>query len=153
MALYFTCQEKSEHKKKGSITMTDYAAKEEKLLTKIATRMETLEAELEKMENTTNRFHHFAEQEKALHEIRAMVREENKISKDEDKEAQQDEKAATDWLKNEDSLVAKIDKKIADLDDTLEKLNDDNDEKVKSYLEQKKAIDDIKSILKTADKL
>ena len=38
------------------------------------------------------------------------------------------------------------------LDDTLAKLDDD-DSKVKSYLEQKKAVSEIKTIVKDADKL
>lgn len=133
--------------------MIDYEAKEEKLLEKIAERMEKLDADLDTMETTDSRFHHFTAQEKALHEIRAMVREEKRITKDEEKSEKQDDKIANSWLKNEDSLVNKIDKKIDDLEATLEKLNDDDDKKVKSYLEQKKAIDDIKSILKTANKL
>lgn len=133
--------------------MIDYEAKEEKLLEKIAERMEKLDANLDTMETTDSRFHHFTAQEKALHEIRAMVREEKRITKDEEKSEKQDDKIANNWLKNEDSLVNKIDKKIDDLEATLEKLNDDDDKKVKSYLEQKKAIDDIKSILKTANKL
>lgn len=133
--------------------MIDYEAKEEKLLEKIAERMEKLDADLDTMETTDSRFHHFTAQEKALHEIRAMVREEKRITKDEEKSEKQDDKIANNWLKNEDSLVNKIDKKIDDLEATLEKLNDDDDKKVKSYLEQKKAMDDIKSILKTANKL
>lgn len=133
--------------------MIDYETKEEKLLEKITERMEKLDADLDTMETTDSRFHHFTAQEKALHEIRAMVREEKRITKDEEKSEKQDDKIANNWLKNEDSLVNKIDKKIDDLETTLEKLNDDDDKKVKSYLEQKKAIDDIKSILKTANKL
>ena len=63
--------------------MTDYVAKEVKLLNKIADRISILDGVLDKMEDTDSKVKHFMEQEKALHEIRAIIREENKIGKEE----------------------------------------------------------------------
>lgn len=133
--------------------MADYEAREEKLLGKIADRLNTLDETLAKMEDTDSKVKHFFEQEKALHEIRVITRKENRINRDEDKAEEKDEKQMSDWISGKMKLVDDIDKRIDTLDATLAKLDEDKDSKVKSYLEQKKAIEEIKKILKDSDKL
>lgn len=133
--------------------MADYEAREEKLLGKIADRLNILDETLAKMEDTDSKVKHFFEQEKALHEIRVITRKENRINKDENKAEQKDEKQMSDWISGQMKLVDDIDKRLDTLDATLDKLNEGKDSKVKSYLEQKKAIEEIKTILKDANKL
>ncbi|MBL1224965.1 hypothetical protein [Enterococcus sp. BWR-S5] len=132
--------------------MTDYAKKEAKLLEKIGKEMDKLDDSLAKMEETDSKVKHFYEQEKALHEVKSIIRKENKIEKDEVKAAEEEVSGLEGWLNHEDSLVKGIVQEIAKLDTTLGGINED-DNKVKSYLEQKKAVHEIKAILKKADKL
>lgn len=132
--------------------MTDYEKKEAKLLGKIGKEMAKLDESLAKMEETDSKIKHFYEQEKALHEVKSIIRKENKIEKDEVKAAEKEVSGAEDWLNHEDSLVKGIVQEIEKLNSTLSGIDED-DNKVKSYLEQKKAIHEIKSILKKADKL
>lgn len=132
--------------------MTDYVKKEAKLLEKIGKEMGKLDESLAKMEDTDSKIKHFYEQEKALHEVKSIIRKENKIEKNEEKAAEKAVEGAENWLDHEDSLVGGIAREIDKLDKTLSGINED-DNKVKSYLEQKKAVHEIKAILKKADKL
>lgn len=122
--------------------MIDYSEKEAKLLNKISTRIDELESNLAKMDNTDSKIKHFFEQEKALHDIKSIIRSENKIYKDEAEDV-------ADSMKKETNIAAVISNKIDDLENRLNKLNDD-DTKIKSYIEQKKAIADIKKIIDEA---
>lgn len=122
--------------------MIDYSEKEAKLLNKINTRIDELENNLDKMDNTDSKIKHFFEQEKALHDIKSIIRSENKIYKDEAEDV-------ADSMKKETNIAAVISNKIDDLENRLNKLNDD-DTKIKSYIEQKKAIADIKKIIDEA---
>lgn len=132
--------------------MTDYAAKEAKVLDKIGKELDKLDGSLGKMEETDSKVKHFFEQKKALHEVKSIIRKENKIDRLEDDAAASDEQAVTGWLDEQGSLVGKINHEIDKLETTLGGISDD-DNKVKSFMEQKKAIHEIKSILKTSDKL
>ena len=122
--------------------MIDYSEKEAKLLNKISTRIDELESNLAKMDNTDSKIKHFFEQEKALHDIKSIIRSENKIYKDKAEDV-------ADSMKEETNIAAVISNKIDDLENRLNKLNDD-DTKIKSYIEQKKAIADIKKIIDEA---
>lgn len=122
--------------------MIDYSEKEAKLLNKINTRIDELESNLAKMDNTDSKIKHFFEQEKALHDIKSIIRSENKIYKDEAEDV-------ADSIKKETTIAAVISNKIDDLENRLNELNDD-DTKIKSYIEQKKAIADIKKIIDEA---
>lgn len=122
--------------------MIDYSEKEAKLLNKISTRIDELESNLAKMDNTDSKIKHFFEQEKALHDIKSIIRSENKIYKDEAEDV-------ADSIKKETTIAAVISNKIDDLENRLNELNDD-DTKIKSYIEQKKAIADIKKIIDEA---
>lgn len=122
--------------------MIDYSEKEAKLLNKISARIDELESNLAKMDNTDSKIKHFFEQEKALHDIKSIIRSENKIYKDEAEDV-------ADSIKKETTIAAVISNKIDDLENRLNELNDD-DTKIKSYIEQKKAIADIKKIIDEA---
>lgn len=122
--------------------MIDYSEKEAKLLNKISTRIDELESNLAKMDNTDSKIKHFFEQEKALHDIKSIIRSENKIYKDEAEDV-------ADSIKKETTIAAVISNKIDDLENRLNELNDD-DTKIKSYIEQKKTIADIKKIIDEA---
>lgn len=132
--------------------MANYAQKEEKILEKIGKEIEKLETTVGKMEDTESKVKHFFEQEKGLHEVKSIIRKVKKIGKLEDKEDSGAEKEFTDWLNSENSLVGKIDDKIESLEKTLDGIGDD-DGKVKSFLEQKKVIHEIKSIVHSVDKI
>ena len=99
------------------------------------------------MEDTESKAKHFIEQEKALHEIRSIIREEKAVDKTKEKAEEASEKAVDKLIKEQDKAVTHIVKKSDDLDKNLANLDDD-DSKVKSYLEQKKVVKDIKDILK-----
>ena len=120
----------------------DYAKEEAKLLTKINDQIEKLDINRSKMGSAENKLAHFADQEKALHDIKSIIRSENKIYKDEAEDV-------ADSMKKETNIAAVISNKIDDLENRLNKLNDD-DTKIKSYIEQKKAIADIKKIIEEA---
>lgn len=121
------------------LNMTDYAKKEEKILTKISERIDALDNNLSKLAESSNKVEHFFEQEKALYDIKSIIRSENKLDEDETNDEENALKEDTNTIKN-------ISQKIDDLETRLKSL-DDNDSKVKSYIEQKKAIDDIKNII------
>ncbi|WP_290033976.1 hypothetical protein [Ligilactobacillus cholophilus] len=125
----------------------DYSKKENSLLNRINKRIIKLNADLERMEDTESKAKHFIEQEKALHEIRSIIREEKAVDKTKEKAEEASEKAVDKLIKEQDKAVTHIVKKIDDLDKNLANLDDD-DSKVKSYLEQKKVVKDIKDILK-----
>ena len=59
--------------------MTDVAAREEKLIREIEKEMDKLDQTLAKMDETDSKIKHFIEQEKALHEIREIVKKVNKL--------------------------------------------------------------------------
>ena len=61
--------------------MTDLAAREEKLIREIEKEMDKLDQTLAKMDETDSKIKHFIEQEKALHEIRTIIRKEHKLEK------------------------------------------------------------------------
>lgn len=125
----------------------NYSKKENSLLNKINKRITKLNADLERMEDTESKAKHFVEQEKALHEIRSIIREENLVYKTKEKADEANEKAIDNLVKDQEKAITHIVKKIDDLDKNLANLDDD-DSKVKSYLEQKKVVKDIKDILK-----
>lgn len=121
--------------------MSNYEEKEFKLLEKIDSRINKLDEDLSKMDGTDSKVKHFLEQEKALHEIRSIAREEKRVDKLDDKVVEK----ATDSTVD---VINEISKRIDDLDKDLDNLEDD-DSKVKGYLAQKKTIHDIKELVKS----
>lgn len=133
--------------------MTDYAKKEQKILNKIGDLIDQLDVTLDKLdEDKDSKVKHFFEQEKAIHEIKQIMRAGRKI--EENKEEAIDEAAyeVTDWMENEESLLGEIERHFNKLTETLDHLTVD-DNKVKSYVEQKKVIHEVKKITDSVDKL
>ena len=129
----------------------DYAKEEAKLLTKINDQIEKLDINLSKMGSAENKLSHFADQEKALHDLHSIIRDGKKIDHVEERAEKQSEKEVQNWVNDENSTVNKIERKVDDLIGTLSNVSDD-DSKIKSYVEQKKVIGDIKSIIKEFSK-
>lgn len=111
-----------------------------------------LELTLEKMAETDSRIKHFYEQEKAIHEIRVIIRKAKKVEKLVDQEVT----AAIDEVVYETAeeltLAQEIEQEFDKLDQTLAGMSE-TDSKAKSYLEQQKALHEAKKILKKAKKL
>lgn len=132
--------------------MTDLAAREEKLIREIEKEMDKLDQTLAKMDETDSKIKHFIEQEKALHEIRTIIRKEHKVEKLEEKDAQHEIDAVVNELEREESLINGINKEVEKLDKTLSKIDGDEN-RVKSYFEQKKVLHEIREIVKKVNKL
>ena len=132
--------------------MTDLAAREEQLIREIEKEMDKLDQTLAKMDETDSKIKHFIEQEKALHEIRTIIRKEHKLEKLEEKDAQHEIDAVVNELEREESLINGINKEVEKLDKTLSKIDGDEN-RVKSYFEQKKALHEIREIVKKVNKL
>ncbi|MHC5372376.1 hypothetical protein ACYSNU_01095 [Enterococcus sp. LJL120] len=66
--------------------MTNYDAKEEKALEKIADTIDKLDVTLEKFEDTDSRIKAWAEQRKAIFEIKKILHEAGKFEKYDQKE-------------------------------------------------------------------
>lgn len=132
--------------------MTNYAKKEANVLTRIEKELEKLDVSLAKMDDSTNKVSHFYEQEKAIHEIKQIIRSAKKYDKLTAKEAE----AAVDEViyqtEEELDLVNDISNEFDKLDKTLSALGE-TDSKVKSYVEQKAALHEVKKIIKKADQL
>ena len=132
--------------------MTDLAAREEKLIREIEKEMDKLDQTLAKMDETDSKIKHFIEQEKALHEIRTIIRKEHKLEKLEEKDAQHEIDAVVNELEREESLINGINKEVEKSDKTLSKIDVDEN-RVKSYYEQKKALHENREIVKKVNKL
>lgn len=132
--------------------MTNYEKREEKALDTIAKKITKLEEHIATMEETDSKVKHYFAQEEAIHDIRSITRHIAKIGKLEDKADAKEIKEAEKLTEEEIKTITDIDKEFDKLETTLEKL-DDSENKVKSYLEQKKAIHEIKKLLKEAGKL
>ena len=120
---------------------------EDKILKEINQKIEELDINLSKMDSAENKLIHFADQEKALHDIKSILRKEKEIdrlAKDTEKIAQKSDENAV--VQNQKELIDKISKKIDDLIGTLANVSDD-DAKIKSYIDQKEVINDIKNTI------
>lgn len=88
--------------------MIEVAAHEEKLLRAIAKEMDKLDETLGKMEETESKIKHFIEQEKALHEIKKIIRKEHKLEKIQDKDVSHEINDVVNYLEKRDSLIFSI---------------------------------------------
>lgn len=129
----------------------NYEEKEAKLLEKVNDKIEELDINLSKMGSTENKLIHFTDQEKALHDLHQIIRDGKKIDKIEKHAENQSEKEVQNWIDNENSTINRIDRKVDDLIGALANISDD-DSKIKSYVKQKKVINDIKKIIKEFNK-
>jgi len=126
--------------------MADYEKKIVKALLEIEKTVEKLDETLEKLDGAEGKAKQFIEQEKAIHEVKKISREFDKIEKYEGKEeAEQAHRVKVD-VAGQEKALAHIAKEADKLEETLSKMSDD-DGKVKSFIEQKKAVHEIKKIL------
>ncbi|MGG5314491.1 hypothetical protein [Enterococcus sp. AZ072] len=132
--------------------MSKIEEKEVNVLTKINRTINELELTLEKMDETESKINYFYEQEKAIHEIRVIIRKAKKVAKLVDKEVTRDVDEVVYATEDELTLAQEIDEEFNKLDQTLTNMNE-TDGKAKSYLEQQKALHEAKKILKKAEKL
>jgi len=117
-----------------------------KALLEIEKTVEKLDETLDKMDGAEGKVKHFIEQEKAVHEIKKIARECDKIEKyDAKDEAAQAHRVKVDVVEQEKALE-RIAKEADKLDEALSEMSDD-DGKVKSFIAQKKTVHQIKKIL------
>lgn len=117
-----------------------------KALVEIEETMEKLDGTLDQMEDTDSRVKHFIEQEKAIHEIKKIVRAADKMEKYEEKDLSKWAHRIKVDVDGQEKALLKIAKETDKLDETLSKMSDD-DGKVKSFVAQKKVIHQVKKIL------
>ena len=126
--------------------MADYEKKISKALVEIAKTVEKLDGTLEKLDNSEGKVKQFFEQEVALHEIKKISHEFDKIDKYEEKEADEWARKITADIAGQEKALENIAKEADKLDEVLSNMSDD-DGKVKSFIAQKKAAHQIKKIL------
>lgn len=126
--------------------MADYEKKIAKTLVEIAKTVEKLDGTLEKLDSAEGKIPQYLEQEKAIHEIKKIAREFEKIDKYEEKEADEWARKITVDIEGQEKALDNITKEAEKLDEALANTNDD-DGKVKAFIAQKKATHYIKKIL------
>jgi uncharacterized coiled-coil protein SlyX len=128
--------------------MSNYEKKEFKIAQQIADTLEKLDKTLEKLEDTDSKVKSYFEQEKAIHEIKKALKDAKKLDKLETKDVTGVIKE-TDKIENKDyENLSEITNTIDKLEISLNKLGDSESNKIKSFIEQEKAIHYIKTILK-----
>lgn len=132
--------------------MDAYTTKETEILNKINLLMTKLDQTLAKIGDTDDRVKEYAEQEKALNEVKTILHNESGLNKLHDKEHTESPKKAQDWADDQVSIMDDINDQLDKLDETLKKLKE-TDSKLMGYIEQKKAIHHIKSIVRKGEKL
>ncbi len=129
--------------------MANHETKEMKTLKKIAEQIVRLDETLEKLAETDADEHkvkHFVEQEKAVMEIRGIVRKSKHFAHLVEKEEAKKELAVAADQALEVKTIKDILDRFDKLDASLAKLDEDSN-RVKSYFEQRKAIHEVKRIL------
>ena len=101
---------------------------------------------MEKLDKADSKVKHFIEQEKAIHEIKKIAREYEKIEKFEEKEELQHENRIKADIYGQEKALKNIVHAVDKLDEELSKISDD-DGKVKSFIAQKKITHQVKKIL------
>lgn len=138
--------------------MADYVKKIEKDLEKIASTLSKLDDTLDKLDDSPGKVKHYFEQEKAIHEVKKITHECIKLINHTEDAVKDGIHTVDTAVKNtvddlnaneqaKSDLVTKIDKTLDQLDKDLSTLNDDETNKAKSYLAQKKAIHHVKKLL------
>ena len=130
--------------------MKNYDEKEAKVLNNIADTLVKLDGTLDRLEDSTGKVKHFAEQELAIHEIKSIIRNCHKLEELEDDRVKDNvlDMSILEDLKDEN--LKTVAKTIGKLDETVKKLDENKDSKVKSYILQKKALHETKKILHDA---
>lgn len=132
--------------------MTNYEKHEDRTLDKISERITKLETDLQTIDDTDKKFKSFEASEKAIHEIRMIIRDSKHFEHLEDREAKHDANEVAHLDDQDVENIDGIEKELDKLDDHLAK-DDETDSRAKGYVEQKEALHNIKEILKKAGKL
>ena len=117
-----------------------------KALVEIEKTVEKLDDTLDKLDGAEGKVKYFVEQEKAIHAIKKIVREWNKIEKYEEKDEEKWARKIAVDMNEQEKALDHIAKAAGKLEEELSKVSDD-DGKVKSYIAQKRAAHQIKKIL------
>lgn len=132
--------------------MANFVKRESRALEKIAKEITKLDNTLEKLDDTDSKVKGFVEQEKAIHEIKSIIRTSDKVEKIENEAV---DKVVDDAEVSEEQyndLVQSISNEFDKLDTTLDKLDTTNS-KAEAFIEQKKALHEAKEIVKKANLL
>jgi len=126
--------------------MTHTEKKILKALVEIGKTVEKLDDTLDKMDCCESEAKHFIEQEKAIHEIKKIVRESDRLDKYEEKDLEQWARKVTKDVAGQEKALSHIGDAADKLEAELAKIGDD-DGRVKSFVAQKKMIHQVKRIL------
>ena len=132
--------------------MSSFEVKEARLIGSINELLDALDVTIAQMEDPSNAAIGYDAHARAIAQLEAIVRKEEKLDK---LYAKAEEKASGDmdkFVDKQEKLELDICRELAKLDETLGKL-ESTDSKIIGFVEQKKAIHEIKNILKTAEKL
>ncbi|ANK62133.1 hypothetical protein [Loigolactobacillus backii] len=113
------------------------ATKEDNVLDQINAQLRKLALDLRKLGGKTSHISQFLTQKQAIHEVRDIVREAQKVEQTVQTEPLTEKQLET---------LRYIETEFVDLDDTLINLSDDAD-KLKSVMAQHKALDAVQKIL------
>jgi len=127
--------------------MSNYEEKELKALDKIADTMINLENTCDKLNDSEGKVRHFLEQEKAFHEVKKIIRACKKIDHLEEKEMDHNILDIETLEELENNNLKDIAKIVNKLDATLDEITKVQYSKIKSFIEQKKALHEVKKIL------
>jgi len=127
--------------------MADHEKKIITALFEIEGLAEELDLTLEKMDDAGDgKVKHFIEQEKAIHKIKKIAKEYDKIDKYEEKDAKKCASRLKGDVREQEKALEHIANEADKLDEALDKVTDD-DGKIKSFVIQRKAAHQIKKIL------
>lgn len=130
--------------------MANYEDKQMHSLQKISDEISKLDTTLGKLDETNNSAKAFIEQKKAEHEIRSLINEARKVVGRFGGNVADNIDAIKDDKEQESAILDQIDQHFAKLDTALATLDDSDTGKVKQYIEEKKAIHQVKAILNKA---
>lgn len=130
--------------------MVDYSEKEGEVLEKIAKTLNKLDDTLNQIDESEGSKRD-REQNKAIREIRKAISEGELLNDLEFMEAADDDNAPRANSQNQAPTLAQIDKTLAKLEQDLAAL-DETDSRVRGYIEQHKALHQVKKLLFEAGK-
>lgn len=130
----------------------DYMAKEAKIIGQINELLDALDITLSQIDDPANQAIGYDAQSRAIAQLEEVVKKENKLDKLYDQAREQAERVQGDYENRQAELEYQIRQELARLDETLSKL-DVCDNKLQCFFEQKKAIHEIKKIVKAAERL
>ena len=125
--------------------------REWKTLDKIADTVDKLDEHMADLDTEEGRAGQFANDQRAVHDMRKIIRESNKLDKLEDKREKRELDAAEEDQYQEAYYLRKIDRSFDDLDAAMDKLGSTGS-RLRAFIEQRKAIHHVKQLLNAAGK-